>query len=144
MKLWRATGCHIHCFLLYYVMCIGTSTEDWHWNKTGQTAWPVLSVTSHVLKLQSSPVQVMDKSQCEQKYLVSISKLQCVAHAPLGLGKVILCFRTRGIQETLIKTLSSALSLFVWILLSPFHHPFLSLFPLQKMSKGLRRPDVRC
>lgn len=51
-------------------------------------------------------IQVMDMSQGEQKYLVSISKLQCLAHAPLGLGKVILCFRTmkntRDINQNIV------------------------------------------
>lgn len=59
----------------------------------------------------------MDMSQCEQKDLVSISPLKRLAHSLLGLGKVI--------RETLIKTLSLALSLFLLLLFSPLLYPFL-------------------
>lgn len=81
---------------------------------------------SPVMFSNAGPAQAMDISQCEQKYLVSISKLRRLAHAPLGLGKVILCFSTRGIQDTLIKTVSSALIL----VLSPLFSTILHLFPL--------------
>ena len=71
------------------------------------------------------------------------------SHSPLGLGKVIPCFRTRWIQEPLIKTMSSALGLFPSLLLSlslsfAILFSFPSLFTLQLLSEGLCWPDLRC
>lgn len=83
----------------------------------------------------SGPVQVVDTSQCEQEYLVSILPLKCLAHSPLRLGKVIVCFRTGGIQETLIKNT-------VFASQSPSLALFFPLIPQLLLSKRCLRGCV--
>ena len=120
MRVCWGTSSHSHCLLLYHVMHITIWTEDWHSSPDSMaSSFSHKSCSQAVVQYKWWMWASVNRNICFQ------SALKLLAHSPLGLGKAILCFRTRGIQHPLIKTMSSPPVVFLLLFLSLFGHPFL-------------------